>query len=470
MHKLQVLPFCLLIALTASGQASNIHFAISGLNSPYVMVGYFFGGKAYKLDSIGTQGKETFDFRKESLNPGLYFCADVHGKLLDFIVPANPFSCNISGNMARPDSFYSKDSPENEAYFRFEQNRKSLENRIDTKKTVLNMMAKASKNDSSLVIPVQKDLDALFLEMDSMVMDYVQQHPDHLYARMLRAAHPADPPAGIPQLLKNGAENPAFIAWQSNHYWDNTDFREEVLLRNNFWQVYFDNFYARFVASQADSIIRATDQILAKMPRNGAFYRFTVMRIAQYYEMNDIPGSDRIFVHIADKYLAKDNTPWLDQATLERIAYRADVNRSNLTGSMAVNFTMQDETGKDVELYQIKAPLTLLIFYSPLCSHCMELMPKIYQTWLDFSPTGIAALAITTDEQVDYWKKFVNQQNWQWYDVCNTKVMEQLDKQYNVSNLPLIYLLDKNKIILAKRVKPSELGDVMAGYLNKGGH
>lgn len=467
MKSLSLLPLCLLIASASFGQSPDIQFDIHGLNSPYVMVGYFFGGRAYKLDSIDTQGKERFVFHQDKLISGQYFCADMHGKLLDFIVPIVPAACHINGNMMRPDSFSSPDSPENEAYFRFEQSRKALENSIDMKRSVLNMLDKASNHDSTTVAPVQRELGFLFVQMDSLVLEYIKNHPGHLYAKMLRTVRPPDPPANIPPVLENGADNPAFIAWQRDHYWDHTDLTDETLLRNNFWQVYFDHYYDQFVAPQPDSIMAATDQVLGKMPRNGAFYRFAVLRISQYYEMNDVPGSDRIFVHMADKYMTKDNTPWLDQATLERIAYRADANRPNLTGSMAVNFTMQDETGKDVELYKIDAPLTVLIFYSPLCSHCMELMPKIYQTWLDFSPTGIAALAISTDDQVEYWKKFVGQQNWQWYDVCNTRVMEQLDKQYNVVNLPLIYVLDKNKIILAKRVKPNELGDVMAGFLNR---
>jgi peroxiredoxin len=283
---------------------------------------------------------------------------------------------------------------------------------------------------------------------------------------MLRSVRPPEPPAQLKPLLKNGDHNPAFVQWVRQHYWDNTDFNNETLLNNTFWQVYFDNFFSRHVAAQADSIIRAIDEVLAKTPRNGAFYRFITLRITQYYEQNEAPGADRIFVHMVDKFLKKQETPWLDQATLERLAYKADANRPNLTGSLAVNFTMPDETGAPVELYGIQAPYTVLIFYSPLCSHCMEIMPKMYQTFLDYRVKGLAALAINTDEEKEYWRKFVGQQNWLWFDVDDAVVMKQLEKQYNAANLPVIYILDKDKRILQKRVKPNELGAILGKYFS----
>jgi hypothetical protein len=94
----------------------------------------------------------------------------------------------------------------------------------------------------------------------------------------------------------------------------------------------------------------------------------------------------------------------------------------------------------------------------------MDFLPKIYQTFLDYQVKGLAAVALNTDQESAYWKKFVKQQNWQWYDVDDPKSMEQLELQYAIFNLPVIYLLDKDKKILAKKVKPADLGAVLGNY------
>lgn len=461
--------FCCSIFFLSStfAQQTHLKFEFKGLKTPLVYVGYYEGGKAYSLDTAQVAaGNGQVELPGKSLKPGLYFATTAKGKLLDFVVSGTEDTLAIFLDLSRPDSAWSNTSPENEAYFRFEQERKKLESAIDAQKNLRSMMAKASNRDTAVLNAVDRNLLSLYRKTDSLALQFVQKHPNDLFARMLRSVRPPDPPKHLKPKLRNGKDNPEYLFWPKNHYWDNTDFQDESLLNNNFWQVFFDQYFGRYVANSVDSIIVALDDLLVKTPRNGAFYRFVVMRIAQYYEMNDTPGADRIFVHLADKYLKKDQTPWLDPATLERIAYKADTHRPNLTGSMAINFVMPDENGKPVELYEVKAPLTILIFYSPLCTHCMEVMPQVYQTWLDYSVKQVAAVVVNTDKQVQYWQKFIGQQNWEWLDVSDPQVMEQLDRQYAVSNLPLIYLLDQDKKILAKRVKPAELGQTLGQYLD----
>jgi thiol-disulfide isomerase/thioredoxin len=233
-------------------------------------------------------------------------------------------------------------------------------------------------------------------------------------------------------------------------------------LYNNFWHSFFDGFFAQHVVSQPDSLIRAIDEVVSKMPRNGAFYRFAILRLTQYFEQNEAPGADRIFVHLVDQYLKKDDTPWLDLATLERLAYKADVHRPNLSGSLAINFELPDELGKSHALYAVDAPVTMLVFYSPLCEHCKEMMPKIYQIYLDYSLKGLKALALNTDKQLVYWKKFVAQQDWQWIDLGSSEGIENLEKQFAAVNLPVIYLLDKDKRIVGKRIQADKLGEALS--------
>ncbi len=466
MHKLFSIIIVLAFAKVGKSQETNIIFQVSHLKSPDVVIGFYKGGKAFRLDSVQVDTiSGSFRLQKEGLQPGIYFCQANTGRLFDFIVPAPGSSFSIQANMAALDSVSSPDSPENEALFRFEQQRSAIERSFEAKKAMRNLVAQATKNDAEALKPYDTELQALLLQTDSLALGYIKKYPQHLFARMLQAVRPPEPPVSLKPMLKTGKPNPDYARWQRLHYWDNTDFRDEALLGNTFWQVFFDNFFARHVTPKPDSIIRAIDEVLAKTPRGGAFFQFIVLRITQFYEQNDAPGADRVFVHMVDKYQRKAETPWLDIATLERLAYKADAHRPNLTGSLALNFSMPDETGKPVELYQIEAPMTMLVFYSPLCAHCMEVMPNIYQVYLDYQPKRLAAIAINTDNQAEYWKKFIGQQGWAWYDVDDHQAMEQLEKQYSAYNLPVIYLLDKDKRILAKKVKPGDLGAALGRYL-----
>jgi hypothetical protein len=91
----------------------------------------------------------------------------------------------------------------------------------------------------------------------------------------------------------------------------------------------------------------------------------------------------------------------------------------------------------------------------------MEVMPDIYQTWLAYEKTGLKAVAISTDDQYDYWRKFVGQQNWQWTDLADPTGKNAFQNDYAAFNLPVIYLLDKDKKIIRKRIKPEKLGETL---------
>ena len=441
---------------------AKLSFQITGLKSPRITLGYYNGGQAYRLDSVQVDPAQgSFSFQKTDLKPGVYFLTVGGSRLFDFVLASPSDSFTIRGNMAHLNALTVENSAENEAYFSFETARKELEEKITAKEQMLDMVGRATKGDKASIEPLQKDLTALYQSGDSIAIAFTRNYPSMLYSKMLGAVRPPEPPKKLKPTL-NGKPNPAIALWQRKHYFDHTDFEDERLLNNNFWHSFFDGFFARHVVPQPDSLLRAIDEMLSKMPRNGAFYRFAVVRLTQFFEQNEAPGADRIFVHLVDKYQRKDDTPWLDLATLERLHYKADVHRPNLTGSLAINFELPDETGKNQALYHVEAPVTMLVFYSPLCEHCKEMMPKIYQIYLDYTPKGLKAMALNTDKQHVYWKKFVAQQNWQWIDLASPKGIEDLEKQFAAVNLPVIYLLDKDKRIVAKRVQPDKLGEALS--------
>lgn len=444
---------------------ATLLFQIEGMKNTQVTLGYYFGGQAFRVDSAKVElATGSFTFKKNGLEPGVYFIAAGSTRMFDFVLASSTDSFAVRGSYLRLDSLLADNSDENTAYFSFERERKKLEGKIAAKEQMLDMVGRATKGDKDVLKPLQSDLAGLYQSGDSLAIDFAKAHPSTLYAQMLLSVRPPEAPKNLKPML-NGKPNPAFARWQRSHYFDNTDFGDERLLRNNFWHSFFDGFFARHVLPQPDSLIRAIDEVVTRMPRNAAFYRFAVLRLTQFFEQNEAPGADRVFVHLVDKFQRKDDTPWLDIATLERLAYKADLHRPNLTGSLAVNFSLPDEAGKTHALYDLDAPATMLVFYSPLCEHCKEVMPKIYQTFLDYTPKGLKAIALNTDRQHAYWKKYVAQQNWQWLDLASPDGIEALEKQYAAVNLPVIYLLDKDKRIAAKRIQPDKLGEALARIL-----
>lgn len=443
------------ISKAQTSSIAHLSFELRDLPAGYITMGSYIGGQAFRLDStlLRTPG-QAFYFDKKALKPGLYFLSSGSKRLLDFVVASAADSFLIRGALAQPEVLGSE---ENQAYFVFEQERKQLEEKILAKTQMLQMVEQATKGQKEAMQPIQSDLEDLYKMGDSLATSFINNYESSLYAQMLRSVRPPIAPDQVQ--VEGGA---ALLYWQRVHYFDHTNFQDERLLHNHFWHTFFDGYFAQFVAPQPDSLMQSISEVLAKMPRNGLFYQFAVLRLTRFFEQNEASGADRVFVYLVEKYLPKDRTPWLDLATLERLHYKADAHRPNLTGSLALNFELPDEKGQIHSLYEVQAPVTMLVFYSPLCDHCKEVMPKIYQTHLDYGPKGLKTVAVNTDKQHLYWKKWVGQQSWNWLDLASPEGIEALEKQYSAVNLPVIYVLDRDKRILSKRVSVEQLGAVLS--------
>lgn len=454
------------ISLIAQGlEPAQLVFHIEGLKAPRANLNYYYGDQAFRADSAAVDTLTgTVHFSSKNRRPGMYFLSIRGGRLFDFILDKPGLSFLVKTSMARLDSLQAEGSPENTAFFQYKYSEAALKAKMEQTKAALEMVGQATRSDPEAMAEFSARLRNDEEQLDALSQQFIQAHPGFLFARILRATQLPTPPAALSKPGKDGKSHPNLYGWVQQHYWDDADFTDERLLYNNLWVKALDIYIGRITAPRPDSLIRAVDALLAKMPKGGAFYQFTVRHLTQRFEQSDWANADQVFVHLADTYQKPATTPWLDQATLLRIEDKANLHRRNLTGRPAPPLALPDLAGQAWDLTQVKTPYTLLIFYSPLCAHCREAMPGVYQTWKDFSPKGLGAVACNM-ENYNVWKDYVRQQGWTWQNVADPSGKNAFQKDYAAWNLPVIYLLDKDRNILRKRIRATDLVEVLREYL-----
>jgi peroxiredoxin len=440
------------------------------MKSRIIKLGFYFGDKTYVIDSTrldSTTGN--CRFVGKNMRQGVYFLSTGKTKIFDFVMekPGTPlrFTMDISKPGGFPDP---GDSPENQAFMSFQRFRRQNEVSMRRLNYSRDMIAKATHNNPDALVDIERQGKACIDSLEDFVTNYIAQYPDFLFSKMLRAAQSPKPPADLPPVL-DGKPNPAYQRWMAARYWRQYDFNDDRLLYSEFFVTNLKVYVSRFSSQHPDSVAGNIDRLMALMPKDSQFYRFTVLYLTQQFEaVADNPGLDRLFVHMIDQYQKVDKTPWLDKATLLRLEEKANYHRNNLTGSIAPEFNLSDENGKTVSLHHVKANYTLLIFYSALCPHCMETMPGLAELYNQYEPKGLKAVAVNTDDQFDHWKAFLPDQHWTWINLADPTGKNVFQADYGAWNLPVIYLLDKNKMILYKRIKMDKLGQVLQSLLDHG--
>jgi thiol-disulfide isomerase/thioredoxin len=202
-------------------------------------------------------------------------------------------------------------------------------------------------------------------------------------------------------------------------------------------------------------------------------YKFLLNWFTDEYIYPKYMGQDAVFVHLFEKYHSKGISSWLNEKQLTTISNRAYMLMSNLIGEQAANLEMVDSSGVSIPLYSVNAPYTIVCFWDPTCSHCREELPhldSIYQATWKKEGVKIYGVLSETKEQTK-WKEFMNKNNLKdWINVYQTdeqKKKEEDLKQpsykqlYDVIQTPTLYLLDKDKRIIAKKLTWQQLDDVL---------
>ncbi len=470
MKKILVFGICCCFLQTFYAQSpafSTIKVQVDGLKASRATLGYFIGDQLYLADSTTVDTTTgNLVFQTAHLQPGMFFVAIPEGRLFDFMLEHTPADLEVRGWMNHLDSLIALNSPENTAFFTYQHYYATQQAKLGQMRSMYDLIRQAT-NDRSVLAEQEEKMKAVSVDMAAFETNFISQYPDLLFTKMLRAARPVEPPNDIPLRLSNGQINSQYLHWMARHFWDNNDFNDPRLFRNNLWTNLLNNYLTQYTAPQPDSICIAIDRVVAKMPKDSAFYQFAVQYLTQRFELSGWPPADRVFVHLVDTYQHPKTTPWLDQATLLRLEYKAAIHRANLTGNPAPPLELTDRYGKLLRLDTIKAPYTLLIFYSPLCAHCQEQIPGIYDVFRGLESQGLRALAVNTDDKYENWRDYARLQNRHWYDVADPSGKNDFEKPYAAFNLPVIYLLDKDKKILRKRIPAAQLKEVLDPYFKK---
>jgi thiol-disulfide isomerase/thioredoxin len=183
---------------------------------------------------------------------------------------------------------------------------------------------------------------------------------------------------------------------------------------------------------------------------------------------------DAVFVHLFEKYFSQKNYPWLTEKGKKIITDRAYSLMANITGKPAANIELVNLQDKASSLYDVEASFVVLAIWDPTCSHCKEVLPKLDSSYSNkWKAMGVRmfALAKETDGTKQMWRKFIDDHKLtEWVHVYYSKEEDKnridagipgYSQLYDVQSFPTLYLLDKDKRIIAKKLTREQIDEIL---------
>lgn len=298
--------------------------------------------------------------------------------------------------------------------------------------------------------------------------------PKSMMAALLNAMKEPPYPTKVPVTHQDSIDNYNFY---KSHYWDGITFMDERIIRTPFFLPKLERYYREVMPQASDSIIKDIDYKLLLARTAPEMYKYLLNWFTDEYINPKYMGQDAVFVHLFDKYHSKGLSSWLNEKQMEVITRRAYMQMSNLIGEKAANLEMLDTAGKPTALYDLEAPYTVVIFWDPTCGHCKEELPKIDSIYrASWQASKLKIYAVLTEDQKPEWIKYINEHHiGDWTHVYQTKEMADavtasqkpgFRQLYDVTSTPTLYLLDKDKRIIGKKLTWKQLNELLLVKMN----
>lgn len=278
----------------------------------------------------------------------------------------------------------------------------------------------------------------------------------------------ADPEIPAAPKLANGKTDSMWVFnYYKAHYWDAFDFSDPRIMNTPFLEPKMERYFKNLVVQVPDSIIKDADLIVKKVSVNKDVKAWTVYYITNQYENPKTVGTEAVWVHMANKYYLSGEMG-ISEDVKKRIAEKVATMKDLLVNKTFPALTLTDPTGKKVSVQTIDANYTVLFFFAPTCGHCKEASPVLKAFYDKNKANGIKVMAISTEHNIEEWKSFVKTYHLEelinGYDALN-----QIDfnRKFDVVTTPTIYILDKNKKIIARKMPVEQLEDFLNYYQNK---
>lgn len=240
----------------------------------------------------------------------------------------------------------------------------------------------------------------------------------------------------------------------ARNWWRDFDFGDtaQVALSDTAYMVRLFADWATVLERVPDSVgVRSVEQV---MDRASASKKCFEMFVKAAREVLADPNSqwrdDELYMPVLRVRIA---SPFTDDDNRERLRYRLDILSQNRLGHKANNIRYTLFDGFEGTLYGIKAEYTLVFINNPGCEMCRTVREEICASDLlsRYIASGrLKVLAIYPDQDLDEWLRYRSEMPREWINGYDRECVMRSQGTYNLTAIPSLYLLDKDKTVLIK--------------------
>ncbi len=232
--------------------------------------------------------------------------------------------------------------------------------------------------------------------------------------------------------------------------------------------------YFSYYPLNADSIGKGVDTLMSRIDCKMFMAKYVVDYLTKLLKNREIINNTEGYKRFVEKYLLNERCKVYDAKQLS--IFKEEIANLSLQSlqDTCVNMILKDTSSKEQNLHEFakQFSFTVVIFYDPTCEHCKVEVPKM-DSILNLLNSkynikiGSYAVCNEPNMPLSVWKDFINK-----YSLTNNYVHVNLGanveirKSYDAFTNPIFYLIDRNGILIGKKLSPQTVRNmILTNYL-----
>ena len=218
---------------------------------------------------------------------------------------------------------------------------------------------------------------------------------------------------------------------QNTHFWDGIEAFDGPTDDNPVLASQLDFYFDKMVAPLPDSITLEITRLIERTSCNTDLRDFILWHLLEKYEHPEYMSQDQVFVWLYDQYFSRLEINDLHETNLAMIQEKAE----RLRRLALFNIAPDIRIGDSINLHSVESEYTVLFFFDSSCDFCLQERKELDSVCAALPEITVIAIDLSSDDA---------RANDVFY-------------LYDIESKPLIYVLDRDKRIFAKKIQAKQI-------------
>ena len=226
---------------------------------------------------------------------------------------------------------------------------------------------------------------------------------------------------------------------QNTHFWDGIEAFDGPTDENPVLASQLDFYFDKMVTPLPDSITLEITRLIDRTSDNADLRDFILWHLLEKYEHPEYMSQDQVFVWLYDQYFSQLKINDLHETNLAMIQEKAE----RLRRLALFNIAPDIHIGDSINLHSVESEYTVLFFYDHSCEVCIAEKRELDSVCAALPEIKVLPIDLNMES------------------TTNLSELLAIFDTYDIESKPLIYVLDKDKRIIAKKIQAKQIPSIL---------